>query len=1053
MEEKTAKVRGFIEKTDSKKKKYSPEGGWKKEEIPFNQNRFLVFDTETTTDVYQNLKIGYFEIYEHRVLVENGLFYANEELDINNLNNGLETKNKNLLMNTIMSESEIKTLFEYGKKNNIKIYTKKQFIENVFIPECAGKGTACIGYNIAFDLTRIANGAFPDCEKDEIILSLSDNLAVPKISISRIGLALAYKFVEKGTKDIKDGYFIDASHLYSVLRGNSTEHYTLEEVSKRLKVEKEKEAFEKHGFVTSEYIEYCIGDVKTTWQVFLEEVKIINDMGLYGLPFDKYFSNASVGKRLFVQMGIMPFRELNPKYPQGKFGFIMESFFAGRVEAKLRHEIREVEVLDYTSMYPTQITLQGLEGFIKSVGYVEKEETERIKKFVDSITLQEMLKPSTWKKLVCICVIKPEKDIFPIRTGFDEKEGERTVGLEYLTSEKEMVFTLADVIQSKLLTGKTPKIIKAYTYKPKTQQTTLKPMKILGYSFDPRKEELFKFLVEKRQDVKEEIKKLEEKKINLQEGTSEREKIEAEIEDLDGKQLSLKIIANSLGYGVFVEVNTEKNEGEITAFIGNEKIDSYARHEKPGKYFNPLIGTMITSGARLLLSLAQAKVTEMGFSHYYMDTDSIFVPREIANEVSSFINCLNPYKNIKALLKIEDKFEGRKTDKETCLRYPIQNLLAISSKRYVIFYKDEKEKIHLRFIEGKLHGLGHIINPFTSEEIKNRVKIEYENEIKALSKEEKEKFINERTKEHNKKWHPMFWRDIIDYHRGAFTETDNIARYGKKYEVSKIAIRTPNVLKWFSGFNEEKPYEMQIKPFNFFLRGISEDKNIMPIAPWSENGQEIVNNPFIDAKSGEIKEGKEHFKTMDKTFRGYYEHKEKKFEGNTGILEMRNIFVAKKDVIGKEIDQVKIFEGLEEIEEVLTQEILRPEQLGKRVRASIEAAKKKRNVKISNIEEIEKELIEREENKNLTPAFVKDSLHILERKSRDQTAKYYYPTDEEKNKICEMKIKECRELGLKEEAVMRIKRELKNNKPLNLNCLLPKVLMKYCREEKEVRKL
>ena len=43
-------------------------------DIP-TSSRILVFDTETTTDQYQNLKIGYYEIYDNGKLVDKAIFY------------------------------------------------------------------------------------------------------------------------------------------------------------------------------------------------------------------------------------------------------------------------------------------------------------------------------------------------------------------------------------------------------------------------------------------------------------------------------------------------------------------------------------------------------------------------------------------------------------------------------------------------------------------------------------------------------------------------------------------------------------------------------------------------------------------------------------------------------------------------------------------------------------------------------------------------------------------------------------------------------------------
>lgn len=48
---------------------------------PLRHDRVLVFDTETTTDQYQNMKIGYFEIFQDGYIQHKGLIYDSSMLD------------------------------------------------------------------------------------------------------------------------------------------------------------------------------------------------------------------------------------------------------------------------------------------------------------------------------------------------------------------------------------------------------------------------------------------------------------------------------------------------------------------------------------------------------------------------------------------------------------------------------------------------------------------------------------------------------------------------------------------------------------------------------------------------------------------------------------------------------------------------------------------------------------------------------------------------------------------------------------------------------------
>ncbi|HEY3362248.1 MAG TPA: DNA polymerase [Methanosarcina sp.] len=1023
MEYKEAFCRGYIE-TEERRKKGSKFCGFYQDSLKTSYPRLLVLDTETTTDCYQNLEVGYFEILENGELQENGFFYVPMP-EKHAVINTRFTNLQNSLMQIPPSYKEIKILKEYAEEKNIPLYSTSEFIANIFLPECYGKETPCIGYNLPFDLSRIAgkaeNTVKGDPRKGDILLSFPEFPTVPNIKIRRMGLAESISFsqakceeemidkkgrkrkiVVNNTDEKKKGYFFDCSHLVSVLFGSGTQHFTLKEACKMLKTEHQKLEVEKHGEITKEYLTYLQGDVKATYDVYVKVEEAIKNIGLKDLPFNRIYSGASIGKALFKQMGIKPFLDLNPEYPSDSLGRIMEAFYAGRVECKLRHEIKPSEVLDFTSMYPSVIVLIGLWDYMISNCYVEKEATEEIKEFVDSITLEKMQDPSIWKKMPAIVKVKPDNDILPLRTGYDENT-EKTVGLENLSSDKCIWFTLCDVVASKLLTGKTPEILMAYKYEPGTKQNGLKSTKILGYKINPRKDNLIKFFVEERQKIKKEMKLLDEDS--------------SEYSEKDGKQLGLKILSNALGYGIFVELNTQETEKELIVCRGEEKFTSFGRSEKEGKFFNPLIGTTITAASRLMLAIAEAKVKELGYSHYYMDTDSIFVPPEIAEEVSNFFNPLNPYENVSELLKIEDKFKGRVKDEETGLRTPQQFFLGISSKRYVVFARDENGVPDITRMEGKLHGLGHISNIFQIET------------------------------EENKKWHPIMWRDIILYHEGILDETDIISKYGNKFEISKIGIRTPTVLYWFNQINSGKPYEERIKPYNFFLRGNSPNKDIMPIAPMSDNFQDMVNNPFIDAKTGEIKEGTEYFNRMDKTFFDYYNHPEAKFTGKRGLLKRREIFITGIKAIGKEIDQVKQFEELPEAEEDDVQVFEKLENLTEKVEIAWEKARRRGDVRNSDLSKIKKEIETYKTGlEKPTIKWVEESLKTLKRARKHLRGNYHLPTEKEKEIILGLSVKEVGKLGIPEQSLMDVKSKVRKNESLNLNCIVPAILVNYCKD-------
>ena len=1018
MENKTAYCRGFIESKiqneANKGNPYNSYGFTKK-----RHSRVLTFDTETTTDTFQNLKVGYFEIHDRGKLKESGFFYNPLAENYTDVNIRLSRPSEDYLFQSPISDMEEKVLKEYAKAHDIPLYTSQEFIENIFFYEVYGKETLCNGYNLPFDLSRLAIGAgntvLKDPTKGDIILYFSEDGSLPNIKVGRMGLAERISFTNEGWEDEvrsklpkveRRGYFLDSAHLFSVLFGSGAKHVSLEKACEDLRTAHQKEKDAEHGIITDEYLHYLQWDVKSTFDVYKKLEEAFNRFGLAEKEITKLYSGASIGKAVFKALGIKPFLGLNPEYPSINLGRIMETYFGGRVECKLRHEIRPVEVLDFTSMYPSTIVLLDLWDFMISDGYKEIKATDEIKNFVESITLDDMVNPESWKHLIGIVKVKPNKDILPLRTGYNEN-AEKTVGLQYLTSDHEMWFALPDVVASKLLTGKTPDIVEAYKYEAGNPQKTLKSQKILGYKINPKCDNLIKFLVEERQRVKRERDALDENS--------------AEYSEKDGLQLALKILSNALGYGIFIELNTLKTEDSLVVCRGGKSFHSTGRSEESGAYFNPLIGSTITSASRLMLAIAEAKVKELGESHYYMDTDSVFVPPVIANEVSEFFDSLNPYDNVSHLLKVEDKFKGRITD-ESGMRTPVQYFFGISSKRYVVFALDKNGLPDISRMECKLHGMGHITNIFKDElEVKDT------------------------------HWHPILWRDLILYHMKKIDDTDVIARYGRKFEIAKVGIRTPTTYSRFRKFNEDKTWQRQIKPFNFFNQGNRKDDNVIPVAPYKDNPQDMVKHPFINYLTGELKEGEEYFKRMDKTFFGYYNHPEVKFEGYVGLLKRRNIFITDIKTIGKEIPRVdetginadeegdiQVFETSDNLLDVLEEECNKAEREGKTRTGDI--ARIRRQIK--TYREYIPDEVELAE-------FAVRSLRTLKRTGKDVKRKLIMLTDEKKDKVLNMTIQEGNDIGIPKRTLMDIKAKIRDGKALNGNLETTKKITEYVNSQEE----
>jgi hypothetical protein len=85
--------------------------------------------------------------------------------------------------------------------------------------------------------------------------------------------------------------------------------------------------------------------------------------------------------------------------------------------------------------------------------------------------------------------------------------------------------------------------------------------------------------------------------------------------------------------------------------------------EKPGRYFHPLLGTLITGAARLMLALAEHQVNEQKLDWASCDTDSIAIanthklsPDEFKFKtllVRNWFKGLNPYGEDNSILQLE----------------------------------------------------------------------------------------------------------------------------------------------------------------------------------------------------------------------------------------------------------------------------------------------------------------------------------------------------------------------------------------------------------------
>lgn len=805
------------------------------------EERVLVLDTETRVDLYQNLTFGSYQIYAREGKVAEGLFYGED-----------------------LTDNERTTLSNYAKKNGLQLRSSRQFIEDIFLPEVHLLHTLCVGFNLPFDLSRLAVrfGKARKSNRGGFSLVLSDDSHIPRLNIKSIDSKRAFisfknAFIEnrgnnngrKGSNKFK-GKFLDLKTLVFALTSSS---HSLASACDYLGAPIGKTSVGEHGKVTSDYIDYNRNDVSATYSLYC---RAMEEYLRYGLDVNptKLYSPASIGKCYLKEMNISPFQYRNPAFDKNVLGYTMATYYGGRSEVRIRKTPVLVALIDFLSMYPTMCILQNIWSYVIASRIDATEATEDVANFLNSVSLNDLSQRDTWAKLNAICFVEPNDDILPLRAKYGDKDT-YNIGLNYVASEGPMWYALADVVASKLLTGKTPKILKAIRFQPMSVQRQLKPITLMGKEIDPKKDDLFAFLMQYRHDVK------------MEAAMAKNEGRMTDYARLDSLQRAIKIICNAGSYGIFVEINTSassKKAGENVHVYGNDScfISNQPMVESFGQFFNPIIASLITSGSRLVLAGTEAILAKYGEHYAFCDTDSMAVPPHRAKEVQDFFQKLSPYSFNDPIFKMEK-------ENYSPTGAVLQDLwfYGISAKRYVLYNMDARTPVIRKY---SLHGLGHVLNPFKAGD----------------------------------DWQETFWMDILLDHYGIISKETALIRYRDKYVVSRMTVSSPQVIDRFKKINKGKPYEKQIKPFNFILIGAQNShvgvEPVKPIAPFNRNSQVVVHREFIDYYSGRSLEGHRYWKTMDSLYFGYANHKEEKFDGNIGLLGRKHLRITSCVHIGKE---------------------------------------------------------------------------------------------------------------------------------------------------------
>jgi hypothetical protein len=628
---------------------------------------------------------------------EEGLFYRDN----------LDTRERRSLEAYAKTEFADIAAKSFPPKLDLKIYPRWKFVEKV-LWKAVAHGRMVVGLNLPFDLSRLAvawrkarNGGWSLILSERRSRKTGKKEPNPNRPRIRVDAPFISLLRPEHPEEWPAGRFLDLHTLALALFG---EGLGLDDLCQRLNIPGKIE-HEPTGNVTVAEIDYCRADVRVTNGALNELKKELDLHPPEHLRPDAVYSPASIAKAYLDGMGIVP--------PKDKFavtdeilGIAMQAYYGGRAECRVRRVPVPVVHTDFKSQYPTVNTLLANWKILTAKTVSFEDATRDIRKFVSAVTLADLFNVNTWKKLSFFTLVRPDRDILPVRTVYNRVT--QNIGINELTSNQPIWFAGPDLVKSAILTGRVPHIEKAIRMVPHGKQPGLRPTSLRGMvTIDPRRNDFFRYVVEER----------------------ERQKANNPLADF------LKVLANAGSYGLFVEINPEKlaQPSTIKVFSGDQSFEQPSQVvEKHGRWYFPPLAALITAGGRLLLGMLEQSVSNAGGTYLFCDTDSLcivgsqdggLVPspggrhklsdgkeaikalsRTHIQGIADSFRSLNPYDStiVPDLLKIESvNFESGKRPRQL-------NGYAISAKRYALFQQSETK---LTVIEPKAHGLGYLYPP------------------------------------------------------------------------------------------------------------------------------------------------------------------------------------------------------------------------------------------------------------------------------------------------------------------------------------------------------
>ncbi len=891
----------------------------------------LVFDTETTTDEIQKLTFG---SYRHcvwqddgtLVCLEEGIFYGD---DISRSDPaGWVT------LNDYVENSQADTA--PGQSKKLVFLSKSGFLARVFYPLAYQAHALVVGFNLPFDLMRLASSWGEGREKfyggfsvvlwqvrDSDTGEMIENRWRPRLSIKLLDSKRAFvEFTTPAAIDARDkdtmtteagktvlfpfrGHFLDLRTLAFAV---TSESLSLEAACKAFAVPHPKEKAIEHGKITTAYIEYNRRDTLSTTELL---VALANEYDRHPINLDpcKAYSPASVAKAYMRAMGVRPPFEKFADLPTELNGIAMAAYYGGRAECHVRKIGVRVVHTDFMSMYPTVNALMGLWNIVVAEKLRMEDYTAEAQGMLNSATLATWFDPTRWEELNWFGEVELDDDIVPIRGAYDASSDALNIAVSHATSKARLWFSGPDLVASAILRGKPPRITRAVALVPEGRQEGLLAVEFGGaLHVDPASDDFFRTIIEARKRAQSNTTLLEDERVRVGQ--------------------SLKIMANSGSYGIFAEINrVQIPKDDVVPVrvhgLGSSFDVSTSAPEASGEFCFPPLAALITGGARLMLALLERSVTDAGGTYAFCDTDSMAIvatdipfehaPRDGNPPKGSLGRCPAKHLEYKDVETIVARFKSLNPYDPTVVNGSILEIkkvsfdkagelgglwvYAIAAKRYAFFRWDND---NVEIVEASEHGLGHLLNP--------------------LSPASSDSQVN---------WIIQVWEWILS---DAFGQHVPEPTFLDTPAICRISISSPHVLKPFAEAQRELPFSERIRPTNFLLSAMvqplghpvgADPTRFHLLREYNNDSSRWLDGNWTDIHSGHrytvaTQWTESPYEVAIKSYRHvvaeYVSHPEPKSAGNDGepctrltegLLQRREISVGEILFVGKETNRLE----------------------------------------------------------------------------------------------------------------------------------------------------